>query len=192
MSLKQKFVSAVTLVFAIVTLTVFASAQEKSTAPGSDSTQSQDKIDRRGPRPGRDGEGRGPGMHGPRGPEMMLRALHEVGLTDAQKEQIHTILESKRGDLEKLHDQLRELGRAKHEGTLTAEQDTQFNALREEMRTKAEATHQEILGVLTTEQRTKLDQIKQEMDQRRKERRERGPRPDRPQGAPPADKPTDN
>lgn len=192
MSLKQKFVSAITLAFAIIGFTVFASAQDKTTAPAPDATTATDKTDRRGP--GRHGEGRGMpgGRHGgPRGPEMMLRALHEVGLTDAQKEQIHTILESKRAGFEQTREQMRELGRAKHEGTITAEQEAQLKAFHEKMRENAKATHEQILGILTAEQKTKLEQMKQEMKQRREERRERGPRPGRGEGPPPTDKPAD-
>jgi Spy/CpxP family protein refolding chaperone len=197
MSLKQKFLSAITLAFALLTLTVFASAQDKSTTAPADSATTREKIERRGP----GGEGRGPGMRGmdhdgPRGPGMMLRALHQVGLTDAQKEQIHTILESKKAGFEQTHQQLRELGRAKHEGTITAEQQAKFDELRAQIKQNAEATHEQILGILTAEQRTRLEQMKQEMDKRREEHRGRGPRPGRGEGPPagekPADKPVDN
>ena len=170
MSLKQKFVSAITLAFAIVTFTVFASAQDKTTTPSDAPTR--DQIERRGPR----GEGRGmhgDRHHGPRGPEMMLRALHRLNLTDAQKEQIHSILEAQRGGSEATREQLGDLRRAKHEGTITAAQQAQLDSLRAEMKKNAEATHQTILGILTAEQRTQLDQMKQEMDKRREENRER-------------------
>ena len=189
MSLKQKFVSALTLAFAVVTFSVFASAQEKTT---SDSTAAPENTER--PDGWRKGEGRGPGgrgMHGrrgPGGPGGMMRGLHKLDLTDAQKTQIHTIMESKKTGFEESRKQMQELGRAKHEGTLTAEQKTQLRTMRDQMRQNQEATHQEILAILTAEQRTKLETMKQEMDQRRQERREKGPR----HGNIPADKPTDN
>lgn len=192
MSLKQKFVSAITLAFAIVSFTIFASAQEKSTAPAPD-TASPNKIERRGP--GRHGEGRGPGMRGGRhgGPMGMLRGLRDVDLTEAQRTQIRGILESKRDSFKQVHDQMRELGRAKHEGTMTAEQEAQFKTLRDQIKANSEATRQEVLNVLTADQKTKLEQFQQEMKQRKAERRQhRGPRPGRGEGPPPADKPTDN
>jgi periplasmic protein CpxP/Spy len=191
MSLKQKFVSAITLAFALLTLTIFASAQDKTTTP--DTTAAPEKTERRGP--GRfKGEGKGPGMRGGRhgGPRGMLRGLHGVDLTDAQRTQIKGIMDSKRDSFKQVHEQMRTLKQAKHEGTLTPEQETQFRTLRDQIKANADATRQEVLNVLTSEQRLKLEQNKQEMKQRREERRERGPRPGRGEGAPPADKPVDN
>jgi len=192
MSLKQKFVSVITLVFAMITLTVFVSAQDKTITPSTDSTERQDRIERRGR--GERGEGRRMGgrHHGPRGPEKMLRALGRLDLSDAQKEQVRTIMESKRAGFEQNREQLRELGRAKHEGTITAEQQTQFDSLRAQMKQNAKAVHEQVLGVLTADQRTRLEQLKAEMDQRREERRQLGPRHGRGEGAPPADKPKED
>jgi len=194
MSLKQKIVSAITLAFALLTLTIFASAQEKTST---DAAAAPEKRERR--EPGRfKGEGDRPGMRGegrhggPRGPRGMLRGLHGVDLTDAQKTQIKGIMDSKRESFRQVHEQMRTLGHAKHEGTLTAEQETQLKTLRDQVKANADATRQEVLNVLTPEQRQKLEQNKQEMKQRREERRERGPRPGRGEGAPPADKPVDN
>lgn len=192
MSLKRKFVSAITLAFACLTFTVFVSAQEKSAAPAPD-TASPNKIERRGP--GRHGEGRGMrgGRHG--GPMGMLRGLHGVDLTEAQRTQIRGIMESKRDSFKQVHEQMRTLGRAKHEGTLTPEQETQFRTLKDQIKANADATRQEVLNILTAEQKTKLEQFQQEMKQRKAERRQqRGPRPGRGEGPPPppADKPTDN
>jgi Spy/CpxP family protein refolding chaperone len=164
MSLKRKFVSAITLAFACLTLTVFVSAQEKSTAPAPDTMG-------------------------------MLRGLHGVDLTEAQRTQIRGIMESKRDSFKQVHEQMRTLGRAKHEGTLTAEQETQFRTLKDQIKANADATRQEVLNILTAEQKTKLEQFQQEMKQRKAERRQqRGPRPGRGEGPPPppADKPTDN
>lgn len=192
MSLKQKFVTAITLALAILTFAVFVSAQDKTTTAPADQSARPDKIDRhRGPR----GEGRG-GMRGPRdhrGPGMMFRGLHQVGLTDAQKQQVHTILENNRPQMEKLREQMRALRGAKFDGTLTAEQETQLKTLHDQIKQNAGAAHQQVLGVLTEEQKAKLEQFKQEMKQRMEERRQRGPRPGRGEGPPPpADKPTDN
>lgn len=189
MSLKQKFVSAITLAFAMIALTVFVSAQDKTTTPSTDSTERQNKQERRGR-----GFGRGEGgrHHGHRGPGKMLRGLHQLDLSDAQKEQVRTIMESKRAGFQQNREQLRELGRAKHEGTITAEQQARFDELRAQMKQNAEAVHAQVLGILTAEQRTKLEQLKAEMDKRREERRLNGPRHRRGEGAPPADKPKED
>lgn len=189
MLLKQKFVSALTLAFAVLGLTIFVSAQDKSST--TDDSARPEKHERRGF--GRKGEGRGEhgkGMRGGPGRHMM-RGLHGLDLTDAQKEQVRGIMESKRAGFEQTREQLRPLHEAKRNGTITAEQQTQLDTLRTQMRQDGEATHQQILGILTPEQRTKLEERKAEMQKRREEfkerRRERGPRP----GAP-ADKPVEN
>jgi Spy/CpxP family protein refolding chaperone len=193
MSLKQKFVSAITLAFALLTLTVFASAQEKTTT---DTTAAPENRERR--EPGRSkGEGRGPGMRGgrhggPGGPRGMLRGLHGVDLTDAQRTQIRGIMDSKRDSFRQAHEQMRTLKSAKREGTLTTEQETQFKTLRDQVKANADAVRQEVLNVLTSDQKLKLEQFEQEMKQRKAERRQRGPRPGRGEGPPPADKPVDN
>lgn len=187
MSLKQKFVSALTLAFAVLGLSIFASAQDKPAT--TDDAAKAEKHERRGGF-GREGKGRGmhgKGMRGGPGRHMM-RGLHGLDLTDAQKEQVRGIMESKRAGFEQTREQLRPLHEAKRNGTITAEQQTQLDNLRTQMRQDGEATHQQILGILTPEQRTKLEARKAEMEKRREEfkerRRERGTRP--------AEKPVEN
>lgn len=181
MSLKQKFVSALTLAFAVLGLSIFASAQDK---PADTGDQARPAARERRGGFGHKGEGRGmhKGMRGGPGAHM-LRGLHGLDLTDAQKEQVRGIMESNRANFEQTREQLRPLHEARRNGTITAEQQTQLDNIRTQMRQNGEAMHQQILGILTPEQRAKLEARKAEMEKRREEfreeRRERGPRKER-------------
>lgn len=181
MSLKINFLSVVGLAVAIGGFATVASAQEATTTSPKDSVEKREKFERRG---GRSGEGfRGKHRGGQGG---MLRGLHELNLTDAQKQQIHSILDSNKPD-QATQEQMRTLGEAKRNGTITAEQQEQLKALRSQGREKMESVHQQILGVLTAEQRQQLEQKKADMQKRREERRQQ-----RQTDKPAADKPTDN
>jgi Spy/CpxP family protein refolding chaperone len=125
------------------------------------------------------------GMRG--GPGFELRG---VNLTDAQKEQIHTIMENNKPDQASMN-QMRTLMEAKRNGTLTAEQNDQLKAARQNAMGKHKAVHEQIMAVLTPEQLQQVEQNKQEMKKRMEERRQmREQRKATPPAAP--DKPTDN
>ena len=181
MSLKINFLSVVGVAVAVGGFAVIASAQETTTTTPKDGVEKREKFERRG---GRGGEGFGGKHRG--GPEGMLRGLRELNLTETQKQQIHTILESNKPD-QATQDQMRTLGEAKRNGTITPEQQEQLKALRSQGREKMESVHQQILGVLTAEQRQQLEQKKADMQKRWEERRQQ-----RQADKPATDKPTDN
>ena len=169
MSLKSRFSSAITLAFAVGAFGVVASAQETVPAP-KDDTQKVEKRERgfgrhggeRGHRGGRHGGMRG-GMFGLRG----------IELTDAQKEQIRQIHEANKPN-DALVAELRTIREARKSGTaLTDAQKDRIKAIRDEMQTKRESVHQQVLNVLTTEQRQQLETRKAEMEKRREEMREK-------------------
>ena len=167
MSFKRKLVSAVTTGFAVVAFSTFVSAQD-NTKTDQDSNQKREwrgKGDKRG--------GFGKGMRGGRGG---MHGLRGIDLTDAQKEQIRTIMAANRPD-EASMQEMRTLMQAKREGTITAEQKERFKSLREQGRLKAEQTHQQVLAILTPEQRQQYEakkaEMKQKWEERRQERRER-------------------
>ena len=117
--------------------------------------------DGQGPRDERVGRPGGPGEFGLRG----------IELTDAQKEQIRQIREANRPS-EALMTEMRTLHEAKRSGTITADQEARLKALAEEGRQKGESVHEQVLNVLTTEQKAQLEQRKQEMKQRMEQRRQ--------------------
>jgi len=157
----------------ILALGVFAGAalaQDTTTAPKQDDTQKQDKFERHGGgrRGGREGFG------GPRrgGPEAMLGMFRDLNLTDAQKAQIKTILDSNKPDQAEL-DQMKAVRESRKNGTeLTAEQKEQLKASRDAQRAKMQAVHEQIMNVLTPEQKTQLEAKRKEMDQRFQDRKQ--------------------
>ena len=167
MSLKAKISSLITMAFAVVAFTTFASAQD--TAPNAqDGVQKTEKGDRKW---GKRGEGRGfkGGMHGRRGGGMM-RGLRGIELTDAQKEQIRAIHEANKPD-QAIREEMKSFMEARRAGTLTDAQKARMKELRGQQRVKMEAVHQQVLAILTPEQRQQLEARKAEMEKRREERK---------------------
>ncbi|HYP49712.1 MAG TPA: Spy/CpxP family protein refolding chaperone [Pyrinomonadaceae bacterium] len=154
-------------------LSSFAMAQDNSTtAPQrEDNQKSERKAWKRGGEGKRDGFRRG-GHRGGFG----MRGLRELNLTDAQREQIRSIMESKRANREAnqaQREELRQIVEAKRNGTITAEQESRLNAFRQQRREAARQLHEQILAVLTPEQKAQLEQMKQERQKRREEFRQR-------------------
>ena len=117
-------------------------------------------------------EGRGHGKMGRRnGGE--LRAMQELNLTEDQRLQQRAIAEryvetikSKREELVQLHDK-------GIQGSVSADDEARAKTLRQEIHNSRQSMHTEIEGILTTEQRTKLEQIKTERKLGREEMRKR-------------------
>lgn len=175
MSFNSKFISISVLALAVSGFSTIASAQETTTTQKENTVQRVEKRERVGFGGRREG--------GPRG---MMRMLRGIELTDAQKTQVKTIMESNKPDQSTM-DEMRTLFTAKRDGTITTEQQERLQTLKQQGREKAEAIHSQILAVLTSEQRQQLEQRKQEMRQRMKERRQSGD-----QNKPIPDKPTAN
>ncbi len=153
MSLKSKLSSIITLAAAIIVFTTFASAQETPPAP-QDGVQKQEK--------------KAWGKH--RGFRGGMRGLRGIELTDAQKEQIRVIHDGNKPD-EAAMQELKTLHQAKRSGTLTAEQTERLKVLKEQSRARHEQVRQQILAILTPEQRQQLEQQKEEWKKKREERR---------------------
>jgi len=83
--------------------------------------------------------------------------------------------------------EMKTLRDAKRNGTITPEQTEQLKTLRNQQREKMESVHQQVLAILTPEQRQQLDQKREDMKKRWEERRQQ-----RQQNAQPTDKPTSN
>jgi protein CpxP len=174
MSFKRKILTGITSGLAVVALSSFVMAQDnRTTTPqGDDNQKSERKSWKRGGEGKRDGFRRGGrGGHG-----FGMRGLRELNLTDAQREQIRTIMESKRAnreDNQAQREELRQIVEAKRNGTITADQKERLKAFRAERREAARQLHEQILAILTPEQKTQLEQMKQERQKRREEFRQR-------------------
>lgn len=163
MAIKNKVVSFITMVFAIVAFTTFVAAQDTT----KETTEQKPKREWRKGKG--DGFGKGFKRGGKRGG--MMRGLRGIDLTDAQKEQIRGIREANKPS-EAVREEMRTLVLAKRDGTITAEQQARLNTLKEEAKTKGRLVHEQIMAVLTVEQKQQIEQRKQEMRQRMEERRQ--------------------
>mgnify|MGYP000929278660 CR=1 FL=1 len=163
MSFVKKIASGFVLALAMTTLTTFVAAQDARTDEQTDKAQKERRFK---------GKGFGKGMR--RGGGFGIRGLHKLDLTDAQKEQIRGIMETARTANEPLRQEMKTFMEKRRNGQELTETDrARLKELREQMRQSSEQTHNTILGILTAEQRQKLEQMKQEKQKRREEFRQR-------------------
>ncbi len=162
MSLKRKIISGVISAFAVVSFTTFVSAQDNSTQQ-QDSVNQQQKRDKRMKRGGYGGRNHRRGG--------MMRGFEKLNLTDTQKEQIRTIMETNRPNQTEM-EEVKTLMQAKRNNTITAEQTERLKTFREQMKQKQEVVKQQILGVLTLEQRAEYDKMKAERQQKHEQRKQ--------------------
>jgi protein CpxP len=131
--------------------------------------------------PGR-GWGRGPGgLGGPGGAFGPGLPLRQLELTDAQRDQVRSIMQGHQEEFRALGDRMRTARKAQHEA-VTAES---FNeaAVRSASATVAEVeadaavlrarVHQEVWAVLTPEQKEKAKAFQAQREERMEQRRER-------------------
>ncbi|MEO8648939.1 MAG: Spy/CpxP family protein refolding chaperone [Acidobacteriota bacterium] len=166
MSFKNTFTSVIASAIALTAFAGLSYAQDASAAPKADG-QKQEKLDRKGDRRGNMGR-RGIGHGGHRG----FPGLRAIQLTDAQKEQVRLIHESNKPDAAAIEHMKAMRESFKAGTTPTPEQKEQMKAMREQRRAKAESTRQQILAILTPEQRQQLDTRRTEMEKRMKDRKE--------------------
>lgn len=165
MSFVKKIATVAFSALATFTLTTFVAAQDdRSTEQPTDKPMKERRW--KG-----DGFGkRGGGMRGGMG----MRGLRNLDLTDAQKEQIRGIMETAKTANQPIFEELRTLKEKKRGGTeLSATDIARLKELRAQMQQFREQTENTILGILTAEQRQKLEQQKLERQQRRQEFRQR-------------------
>lgn len=118
---------------------------------------------------GRRGGHRGMGGHRGR-----LGHLQALNLTDAQQQQLRAIHERYDQSFSAQRQELRQLHQQKRDGaTLTTEQEARAQALRTELHESGKRMHDEVLALLTPEQRAQMEQMKQEHKARREQFRER-------------------
>jgi len=170
MSFKRKLISAASAL-AIVAFTTFASAQDANTNKEDNSMQKQEMRER-----GRGGKrGFGKGMRGGKhggGDRMLMRSVGQLNLSDAQKEQIRGISETFKTSTQTQREELRSLGMKKRDGIITADEQARFKEIKTQLKTSGEQMRNSVLAVLTAEQKTQFEQMKEEMKKRKMERRQ--------------------
>ena len=169
MSFRSRFFSLLTLAIAVAALSTFTFAQDDNAATPAPAREKAEKWARGGGHKG--GHGEFGGHHGMRG-QGMMRMMQELNLTDAQKTQIHSILEANRPDRANF-EAIRPLMEAKRNGTITADQQAQLEQFRNASREKARGVHEQIMNVLTAEQKAQIEQKKAERKLQREEFRQK-------------------
>lgn len=171
MSFKRKFISAITMGLATAACATFVAAQDAPKPDDSTQQTRQERMERRGGKFG--GKGMRGGKHHGGEERHLMRALGQLNLTDAQKEQTKTVFESFKKSTEPQREEMRGLMMKKRDGIITADEEARFKEIRTQMKTAGEQMHNQILAILTAEQRTQLDKMKEEMKQKMTERRNR-------------------
>lgn len=103
----------------------------------------------------------------------LFRLMRDLNLTDAQKEQARAIVERFKTSIEPQRQALRELHKQSEQGTFSDDVRERAIALRGEIHESLKSAHNELLTILTAEQRAQYDQMDLQMKARREERRAR-------------------
>jgi protein CpxP len=107
----------------------------------------------------------------------MGHLMRELNLSEEQRQQSRAIMQRRLEGTKSQREELFRLREKRIAGTFTAEDEARAKALHQEIRTAMEGVRTEMAGVLTAEQKAKLEQLKQErkekMEQRGTERQER-------------------
>lgn len=158
---------------------MIAFAQDPQTQTPTKQDGSRDKIERMerhrermGRREGIEGR-EGLGRRGGR----MGHLIRELNLSDEQRQQSRAIMQRRLLSTKGQREELFKLREKRIAGTFTADDEARAKALHQEIRTAMQGVREEMAGVLTAEQKAKLEQLKSErkgkMEQRMKERQER-------------------
>jgi len=95
------------------------------------------------------------GMRGRRG-----NAIQQLNLTDQQREQVRSIMQANRQSFQAQRQEMRELNRQWREGTLSPQGLERAKALRAQLIENRKAMRGQMDGILTTEQKTKLEEMR--------------------------------
>jgi protein CpxP len=120
-------------------------------------------------------DGSGPHQMGRFG---IMRGLSQLNLTDAQKNNVHQILDARKPTFQSLHDQasanwdaLRTVsGSQAPDPSAVGAAYLKLQASRQALRAERESAMQQIRSVLTTEQKNQLDTMKQQRMERFRDR----------------------
>lgn len=177
MSLRKSLFAVLGTILACVAIAL-AQEPQSQTPPPTDGTLRRDAIERMEQH--RERLGRREGIEGRKG--MGRRGggghlMRELNLSEEQRQQSRAIMQRRLESTKSQREELFKLREKRIAGTFTAEDETRAKALHQEIRTAMEGVRTEMAGVLTAEQKTKLEELQKErkarMEQRMKERQER-------------------
>jgi protein CpxP len=160
-------------------IVAFAQEPQPQTPSTQDETFRKERIERMGRH--REQMGSREGMRGHDGIGRrrvgMGHLMRELNLTEEQRQQGRAIMRRRLESTKVQREELFKLREKRIAGTFTAEDEARARALHQEIRTAMEGVRTEMAGVLTAEQKAKLEELKKErrekFEQRMKERQER-------------------
>lgn len=138
--------------------------------------QPQNPLSDGTPRPDHDRMGQSEGhRHGWMGRHRdgEFSGMSELNLTEAQSQQQRAIAQRHLETIKSQREELFKLREKRVQGTFTADDEARARALRQEIHNSMQGMHSEIEGILTPEQRAKLEQIRAEQKTRHDEMRKR-------------------
>lgn len=164
MSLRRKLIFTSLTLGLIFALSAVSFAQQQPTnAPQGNGQQQEGWPGGRGPGGRREGMGK-------RGPGGMLRLMSQLNLTDAQRQQMRAIEERFEASTKTQREEMRRLHEST-QGQPSADTEARMQTLRGEMGQAMKGMRQEMMNVLTQDQRTQLEQLMKERKARHQERR---------------------
>lgn len=113
-----------------------------------------------------------------------LAALRELNLNDEQQKQVRAIMERNVNNTKALREELRTLGQKRFDGTLTPEEQARAKDLHQQMAQSMKSAMTEVQGILTADQKARLEEFRQERGPKHGRRGRLGS-PDQNQGNPP-------
>jgi Spy/CpxP family protein refolding chaperone len=163
----------------ILTFSMVAFGQEpqtpKTTPDGTLKRERQERGERRRERFDGMRRHRGPEEAGRRGPGLG-NIMRGIELTEAQREQIRAITQRRLESTKTQREELFRLSEKRNAGTCSADDEARAKALHQEIRAAMEGIRTETEGVLTAEQKSKIEELQKERmamrEQRMKERQE--------------------
>lgn len=88
-----------------------------------------------------------------------MRLLSQLDLTDAQKQQVRSIVQNQAASTKTQREELRQLREQRRAGTLTTEGEARAKELRLQLREARKGTRAQMMNVLTAEQKAKLEEM---------------------------------
>ncbi len=172
MSDNRKFFTAMTLAIAVFALSTIVSAQDSTKTDAPTPPVKEGKMGKRGGK-GMNREFRGEGKSGRHGEKSFLRSFRGIELTETQKTQIKSIMETNKTTFQGRHEQMKSLMMKRRDGSLTEADKAQLEQFKNERKAAAEQIKITVMALLTPEQTAKLTQMKAEREQRKLERKQR-------------------
>lgn len=107
-----------------------------------------------------------------RGRRGVARGFRQLNLTDQQRQQMRSIMQSQAQGTQTQRQELRQLAQKRRTGTLTDAETARAKELRQQLMQSRLGVHTQMLAVLTPEQKAKIDEM---VKTRRANRAKRGP-----------------